>query len=75
MSTVKPLPDQVADSGAGRVDIGRPTTQQAYATPAPLNFDSVRFAPDGTYQPVTKQATIHNGAFAARTFTVSGGSP
>ncbi|MFC4009606.1 S8 family serine peptidase [Nonomuraea purpurea] len=59
---------QVAQGGVGRVDVARAVAQQAYGTPASLNLGAIRFAE--TYQPVTREITIHNDAGQARTFAL-----
>ncbi|MET7330312.1 S8 family serine peptidase [Nonomuraea sp. NPDC005650] len=59
---------QVAQGGVGRVDVARAVSQQAYGTPPSLSLGAVRFAE--TYQPVTREVTIHNDADQARTFAL-----
>ncbi|MFE9204554.1 S8 family serine peptidase [Micromonospora sp. NPDC007230] len=57
--------------GSGRLNIARAATQRAKATPATLDLGAVRYAADGTYQPVRRQVTIHNEAATGRTFSVT----
>ncbi|MFI0728491.1 S8 family peptidase [Streptomyces sp. NPDC021225] len=70
VTTSKPGGYQVAEGGAGRVDLTRAVSQNAYGTPAALNLGAIRYAEDGDYKPVSREITLHNASGTDRTFTL-----
>ncbi|HEX6358659.1 S8 family serine peptidase [Actinophytocola sp.] len=71
VTTSVPGDYQVAQGGAGRVDVARAVSQQMYGSPASVNLGAVRYAEYGHYQPVERQVTLHNLADAPRTFSLA----
>ncbi|WP_433528315.1 S8 family peptidase [Micromonospora sp. CA-263727] len=70
VTTARAATYPAAQGGAGRVDVARVTSQQAYGVPAALNLGAVPYRESGSYEPISRTVSLHNDATHDRTFTL-----